>query len=142
MRMVRHIHSLRWPCSWNMGYALSMHSTPALSSCSHLAAFLRSLSLHLLVCWDVHVGHCFFIVAQAIGWSAIIILSGITLGVTGVSFRFGDACHVNVNGSIPSFWGPLIIVSGSSALLQIITFAFGLNLYILKRAWWTEGHYQ
>ncbi|EKG09126.1 GPCR family 2-like protein [Macrophomina phaseolina MS6] len=96
--------------------------------------FLRSLSLHLLVCWNIHVGRRFFVATQGIGWSVVIVLSGVTLGVTGVSIRFGDACHVNTNGSVPSFWGPLLVMSGLSAVLQLATFAFGLNLYILQRA--------
>jgi len=80
--------------------------------------FLRALSMHLQICWDIVPGKKFFIFAQAGGWGLVALILTLTIIFTGVSFRFGDACHVNAKNSMAVFWGPLMAVAGSAALLQ------------------------
>lgn len=51
--------------------------------------FLRSVSLHLQICWQVLVGKNFMIFAQAAGWGVPILGIILALVFSGVSFRFG-----------------------------------------------------
>lgn len=99
-----------------------------------LQVFIRTLSMHLQICWDVTPGHKFFYLAQGLGWGLIAALFTPTITVTGVSFRFGDACHVNSSNSMADFWGPLLGISGASAFVQITTFGYCINVY-LKNLW-------
>lgn len=87
---------------------------------------LRSLSLHLQICWQVVPGRRFFLAAQAIGWSVPVVFLAIALGVTGVSFRFGDSCHINSKDSLKTFWGPLLGTAAASVITQVITYVGGL----------------
>ncbi|KAF8418243.1 hypothetical protein BGX38DRAFT_1242847 [Terfezia claveryi] len=91
---------------------------------------LRSLSLHLQICWQVVPGRRFFLAAQAIGWSVPLIFLAIALGITGVSFRFGDSCHINSKDSLKTFWGPLLATAAASVITQVITFFYCVKVYI------------
>lgn len=44
------------------------------------------------------------------------------LSVTGVSFRFGESCHINSKDGLQTFWGPLLAVAAASIVTQAITF--------------------
>jgi hypothetical protein len=83
--------------------------------------FIRVLSMHLQICWDTNPGKRFFYGAQAAGWLIAAALFAICITITGVSFRFGDACHVNPKDSLADFWGPLLGIAGASTLLQLST---------------------
>ena len=83
--------------------------------------FIRALSMHLQICWDVMPGKKFFYAAQILGWGIIAVFFTVTITFTGVSFRFGGACHVNSLHSMKDFWGPLLAIAGVSALLQMAT---------------------
>ena len=83
--------------------------------------FIRALSMHLQICWDVLPGKRFFYCAQGLGWGVIAALFTATITATGVSFRFGDICHVNSLHSMKDFWGPLLAISGASTLVQLMT---------------------
>lgn len=96
--------------------------------------FIRALSMHLQICWDVTPGKKFFYSAQGLGWGVIAGLFTTTITLTGVSFRFGDACHVNSEHSMADFWGPLLGIAGMSAVVQLATFAYCINVY-LKNLW-------
>lgn len=50
--------------------------------------------------------------------------------MSGVSFRFGDYCHVNHTKSLGTLWGPLLGFSGISITLQLATFVYCLNVYL------------
>ncbi|KAF8424663.1 hypothetical protein EV426DRAFT_665427 [Tirmania nivea] len=91
---------------------------------------LRSLSLHLQICWQMVPGRRFFLAAQAIGWSVPVIFLAIALGITGVSFRFGDSCHINSKHSLKTFWGPLLATAAASVITQVITFFYCVKVYI------------
>ncbi|KAF2459702.1 hypothetical protein BDY21DRAFT_176427 [Lineolata rhizophorae] len=99
--------------------------------------FIRALSMHLQICWDVQPGKKFFYVAQGLGWGVIATLFTATITVTGVSFRFGDACHVNSENSMKDFWGPLLAIAGLSTIVQLATFGYCINVYI-KNLWSDE----
>lgn len=83
--------------------------------------FVRALSMHLQICWDIVPGQLFFYLSQAAGWGVIIVLFTVTMTLTGVSFRFGDACHVNSANSMGDFWGPLLAMASAAGLIQILT---------------------
>lgn len=97
-------------------------------------AFLRSLSLHLQICWQVLVGRNFMIFAQAAGWGVPII--GITLALvfSGVSFRFGPTCHINHQNSLADLWIPLLIFAGITVITTFATFGYCVKVYLASLA--------
>ncbi|KAF2118477.1 hypothetical protein BDV96DRAFT_488755 [Lophiotrema nucula] len=96
--------------------------------------FIRALSMHLQICWDVMPGKRFFYWAQGLGWAVAATFFTVTITVTGVSFRFGDVCHVNSENSMKDFWGPLLAIAGAAMLIQLATFAYCIKVYI-KNMW-------
>lgn len=77
--------------------------------------------MHLQICWDVTPGKKFFYWSQGLGWLVSATFFTITNTITGVSFRFGDVCHVNAANSMADFWGPLLVIAGSAMLVQVST---------------------
>jgi hypothetical protein len=77
--------------------------------------------MHIQICWDVTPGKKFFYWSQALGWGVAAALFTVTITLTGVSFRFGDACHVNSLRSKQDFWGPLLVIAGISSIVQLAT---------------------
>lgn len=59
--------------------------------------FLRAVALHLQICWQVVIGKTFMWGALATGWGVPAVGMAIALVLSGVSFRFGDTCHINVS---------------------------------------------
>ncbi|KAF2707760.1 hypothetical protein K504DRAFT_503985 [Pleomassaria siparia CBS 279.74] len=96
--------------------------------------FIRALSMHLQICWDVMPGRRFFYWAQGLGWTVAAAFFTSTVTATGVSFRFGDVCHVNSPDSMKDFWGPLLVIAGAATLVQLVTFAYCLKVY-LQNMW-------
>lgn len=92
--------------------------------------FMRSLSLHLQICWEVVPGRKFFYGAIVAGWGLPIIFVATSLAVTGVSMRFADTCHINHSNALGEFWGPLLAVAGAAAVLQVATFGYCIRVYI------------
>ncbi|KIW07664.1 uncharacterized protein PV09_01604 [Verruconis gallopava] len=92
--------------------------------------FMRALSMHLQICWDIVPGQMFFYVSQGVGWGVAGVLFTVTMTITGVSFRFGEACHVNPNNSMADFWGPLLGISVAAAVIQILTFFYCIKVYL------------
>lgn len=97
-------------------------------------AFLRSLSLHLQICWQVLVGRNFMIFAQFAGWGVPLI--GITLALvfSGVSFRFGPTCHINHQNSLADLWIPLLIFAGITVVCTFVTFGYCVKVYLASLA--------
>jgi uncharacterized BrkB/YihY/UPF0761 family membrane protein len=83
--------------------------------------FIRALSMHLQICWDVTPGRKFFYWAQGLGWTVAAAFFTTTITITGVSFRFGDVCHVNSEHSMKDFWGPLLAIAGGAMVIQFAT---------------------
>ncbi|KAK5990684.1 hypothetical protein PT974_08953 [Cladobotryum mycophilum] len=98
--------------------------------CGVMWAFLRSLSLHLQICWQVLVGRSFMFFAQAAGWGIPIIGIILALVFSGVSFRFGATCHINHNNSLADLWIPLLIFSGITVIITFATFGYCVKVYL------------
>ena len=94
------------------------------------AGFLRSLSLHVQVCWKVVPGPKFFWGSILVGAGVPILLIAIALPATGVSYRFGDTCHINHEKALGDYWGPLLSFAAISAVLQFTTFGYCIKVYI------------
>ncbi|KAH7329039.1 hypothetical protein B0I35DRAFT_473684 [Stachybotrys elegans] len=92
--------------------------------------FLRSLSLHLQICWQVLVGRTFMIFAQIAGWGVPIIGLILALVFSGVSFRFGATCHINHTNSLADFWIPMLIFAGLTVILTFATFGYCIKVYL------------
>lgn len=93
-------------------------------------AFMRSLSLHLQICWQVDVGRNFMFFAQAAGWGVPIIGVTLALVFSGVSFRFGPTCHINHENSLADFWIPLLIFAGLTVIITFATFGYCIKVYL------------
>ncbi|KAF1999543.1 hypothetical protein P154DRAFT_228697 [Amniculicola lignicola CBS 123094] len=100
--------------------------------------FIRALSMHLQICWDVMPGKKFFYWSQGLGWGVAAAFFTATMTVTGVSFRFGDVCHVNSADSMKDFWGPLLAIAGAATLIQLSTFGYCIKVYIKNM--WSDDH--
>ena len=85
------------------------------------AVFMRALTLHLQICWQVITGRKFFIGAQLAGWGIPAIFVALALSITGVSYRFGNTCHINHAHGLEDFWGPLLAVAGATMIIQLAT---------------------
>ncbi|KAF3933821.1 hypothetical protein ABW19_dt0200057 [Dactylella cylindrospora] len=86
------------------------HQEPATTSLRQNAdkfiiVFLRALSLHLQICWQVTPGKPYFIISQISGWVVPAAMTAIALAFTGVSQRFGNTCHINTKNGLATFWG-------------------------------------
>jgi len=92
--------------------------------------FIRALSMHLQICWDVTPGKKFFYWAQGLGWFVVAAFFALTLTITGVSFRFGDVCHVNAKHSMSDLWAPLLAIAGGAVFLQGGTFVYCIKVYL------------
>ncbi|KAI1068385.1 hypothetical protein LB507_004730 [Fusarium sp. FIESC RH6] len=92
--------------------------------------FLRSVSLHLQICWQVLVGKNFMIFAQAAGWGVPILGIVLALVFSGVSFRFGKTCHINHANSLADFWIPLLLFAGLTVIITFATFGYCIKVYL------------
>jgi len=92
--------------------------------------FCRALALHLQICWEVVPGDKFFYASLAFGWLVPVIGLALTLSLTGVSYRFGDVCHINHKNALQDFWGPLLAFAALALVLQFITIGYCIHVYI------------
>ena len=92
--------------------------------------FLRCLSLHLQICWEVVPGQKFFYGALLAGWGIPAIFISLSLSITGVSYRFGETCHINHEKSLGNFWAPMLAFAGMATILQFATFGYCIRVYI------------
>ena len=96
--------------------------------------FNRSLSLHLQICWQKTMGKKFLYGTHALAWGVTVLLGGLALGLSGVSYRFGKVCHINHDKSLASFWGPVLGFAALAAVLQFITLGYCIKVY-LRNLW-------
>lgn len=66
-----------------------------------------------------------------VGWSIPAIALALALVFSGVSFRFGDTCHINHNNSLADFWVPLLVLSGITLIVQFATIVYCTKVYVL-----------
>ena len=92
--------------------------------------FLRALSLHLQICWEVIPGNTYFYASLVSGWGIPAIGLALTMSLTGVSYRFGDVCHVNHKLALQDFWGPLLAFAALALVLQFITLGYCVHIYV------------
>lgn len=109
---------------------VSFLSTPATFLRSVLTAFLRSLSIHLQICWQVVPGRKFFWSSILAGWGIPAIILAVSLSITGISYRFGGTCHINHDRALDDYWGPLLAFAAASVVLQFITFGYCIRVYL------------
>lgn len=91
---------------------------------------MRSLSMHLQICWQVVPGPKFFWSSLAAGWGIPILFGSIALARTGISYRFGDTCHINHDKALQDYWGPLLAFAAVSTILQFATLGYCIRVYI------------
>ncbi|RKF53398.1 putative g-protein coupled receptor [Golovinomyces cichoracearum] len=90
---------------------------------------LMTLALHLQICWQLVVDNVFMCGAITAGCTIPIIGLAVTLSLSGVSFRFGNTCHVNAQNSLLTLWIPLLLVSSLTLFMQLATFIYCLRVY-------------
>ncbi|KAB8254838.1 hypothetical protein BDV32DRAFT_131676 [Aspergillus pseudonomiae] len=93
-------------------------------------SFIRTLAFHLQVCWEVILGKKFMWGAFICGWGIPGIGITVMLLLTGVSFRFGDMCHINIKHATKDYWAPVMAFAGASLVLQLATMAYCIHVYV------------
>ncbi|KAL5340328.1 hypothetical protein BJX70DRAFT_361448 [Aspergillus crustosus] len=93
-------------------------------------SFIRTIAFHLQVCWEVILGPKFMWGAFIGGLGVPIVGTSIMLVLSGVSFRFGDVCHINIKNSLQDYWIPIIVFSGASLIMQFSTMGYCIHIYI------------
>lgn len=94
------------------------------------AGFLRTVALHLQVCWEILIGPKFMAAALLAGWGIPAIGLALMLVFTGVSYRFGNTCHINHANSLRDYWIPLMVFAFAALLLQMTTLIYCIHIYV------------
>ena len=111
-------------------YGVSIHMCGLLKQKLIILGFLRSLSIHLQICWQVVPGRKFFWGSVLAGWGFPALFIAIALPVTGTSYRFGNTCHINHQKALQDYWGPLLAFAAISTILQFATFGYCIKVYL------------
>ncbi|KAF2097004.1 hypothetical protein NA57DRAFT_77255 [Rhizodiscina lignyota] len=91
---------------------------------------LRTLWLHIRICWDRHPGKYFLYLSLTTGILVpVIFLIAATL-VSGYSFRLGSTCVINHDNSFAVFWGWLLGFAGLAFVTQCVTAAYCFWTYL------------
>lgn len=93
-------------------------------------SFIRTLAFHLQVCWERVLGPKFMWAAFVCGFGIPAIGLTIMLILTGVSFRFGDICHINVTNGLYDYWIPVMIFAVAALFLQLSTMVYCTHIYL------------
>ena len=54
----------------------------------------------------------------------------VMLKLTGVSFRFGEICHINIDKSLHDYWAPMMSFGAAALVLQLSTMAYCMHIYL------------
>ena len=103
---------------------------PLLLDHSNVIGFIRAIAFHLQVCWEQVLGTKFMWGALICGWGIPAIGTTIMLIFTGVSFRFGPICHINIENSIYDYWIPCLVFASAALFLQLSTMAYCIRIYL------------
>lgn len=76
------------------------------------------------------LGRKFMIGAFICGFGIPIIIQTIMLIYTGVSYRFGGTCHINVKDSTKTYWYPLLAFAAAALVLQFGTLCYCMYVYV------------
>lgn len=93
-------------------------------------SFIRTMAFHLQVCWERVLGPKFMWGAFVCGFGIPAIGLTIMLILTGVSFRFGDICHINVTNGLYDYWIPVMIFAVAALFLQLSTMVYCTHIYL------------
>lgn len=93
-------------------------------------SLLRTIALHLQVCWEIIIGPVFMYCAVGAGLGVPVLITALMLHFTGVSYRFGGVCHINSENSLGDYWIPILVFSGMALFLQFATIAYGIHIYV------------
>ncbi|PYH62605.1 protein gprM [Aspergillus niger CBS 101883] len=93
-------------------------------------SFIRTLAFHLQVCWEIMLGPKFMWTALILGWGIPAVGLTEMLILTGVSYRFGTVCHINVHDSNKDYWAPVVAFGGASLFLQFATLVYCIYVYV------------
>lgn len=93
-------------------------------------SLLRTIALHLQVCWEVFIGPVFMWIAFAVGLGLPVLILALMLVFTGVSYRFGSVCHINSTDSLNDYWIPILVFGGLGLILQFVTMGYCMYVYI------------
>lgn len=93
-------------------------------------SFIRTIAFHLQVCWEVVLGAKFMWMAFICGFGIPAIGLAVMLVLTGVSFRFGGMCHINVTNALYDYWIPVMIFATAALLLQVSTMIYCTHIYL------------
>ncbi|KAH8700772.1 hypothetical protein BGW36DRAFT_292218 [Talaromyces proteolyticus] len=93
-------------------------------------SLLRTIALHLQVCWEVIIGPVFMWCSATTGIGVPVLITALMLHYTGVSYRFGGVCHINSPNSMGDYWIPIMVFSGLALLIQFITMGYCIHIYI------------
>lgn len=93
-------------------------------------SLIRTIALHLQVCWEVIIGPKFMVLAFVCGWGIPALILALMMVFTGVSYRFGDVCHINSPNSLGDYWIPVMVIAGLSLFLQVVTMGYCIHVYI------------
>jgi cytochrome bd-type quinol oxidase subunit 2 len=72
--------------------------------------------------------------SQALGWGIPAIGVVLAFVLSGVSFRFGQTCHINHKNSLADLWIPLLIFAGLTIIIQLGTFGYCIKVYLASLA--------
>jgi hypothetical protein len=50
--------------------------------------------------------------------------------LTGVSFRFGQMCHINIKHGEQDYWYPIMAFAAAALVLQVATMAYCIHIYL------------
>ena len=76
------------------------------------------------------LGDTFMYAALIFGWAVPIAAFTVMMVFTGVSYRFGQVCHINVDYSAKDYWIPLLAFAGAAIILQVATMAYCIHIYL------------
>lgn len=93
-------------------------------------SLLRTVALHLQVCWEMVIGPTFMWLSFVTGLGIPVLVTTLMMIFTGVSYRFGDVCHINSPNSLGDYWIPLMVIASISLVLQVFTMAYCIHVYV------------
>ncbi|CAI7641081.1 unnamed protein product [Penicillium glandicola] len=93
-------------------------------------SFIRTMAFHLQVCWERVLGPKFMWTAFVCGFGIPAIGMTIMLILTGVSFRFGEICHINVTNGLYDYWIPVMVFATIALFLQLSTMIYCTHIYL------------
>ncbi|PLN79314.1 hypothetical protein BDW42DRAFT_173149 [Aspergillus taichungensis] len=93
-------------------------------------SFIRTVAFHLQVCWEVIIGRKFMYGALICGWGIPAIGLAVMMVFTGVSYRFGGTCHVNIKHSVQDYWAPMMAFAAAALVVQTVTMGYCIRIYV------------